>query len=193
MSYLSRSFDFSRIFLYKWSVNWKFIPEEIFLSGYFSNSLLINYCILSLFFANDRWTAPYGGLAGFIKCKILGSSPKPRADSVFFKQDPALMLFIGQLIGILCARSLHYQFYSWYAWTIPFLAWKCVGDYKNFSEVFKVAFTLSIFFSMELAWNIYPATWWSSLILWLCHTVLLIFLHVAKQFESSLKIKSKTK
>jgi len=36
----------------------------------------------------------------------------------------ATILFTSNLIGIIFARSLHYQFYSWYAQQIPFLAWR---------------------------------------------------------------------
>jgi len=32
-AYLSRAFNLGRIFIYYWSVNWKFIPENIFLSS----------------------------------------------------------------------------------------------------------------------------------------------------------------
>ena len=33
----------------------------------------------------------------------------------------ALSMFTCNLIGILCARSLHYQFYSWYYHSIPLI------------------------------------------------------------------------
>jgi len=32
VGYLSHAFNIGRVFIYYWSVNWKFIPEEIFLS-----------------------------------------------------------------------------------------------------------------------------------------------------------------
>jgi len=38
IGYISRSFNLGRVFIYYWSVNWKFIPEEFF----FNSNLGIN-------------------------------------------------------------------------------------------------------------------------------------------------------
>src|SRR5438874_1184176 len=34
-SYFTRAFEFSRVFIYKWTVNWKFLDEEVFVSSEF--------------------------------------------------------------------------------------------------------------------------------------------------------------
>jgi alpha-1,3-mannosyltransferase len=39
--YIARSFDLGRVFMYKWTVNFKFIQEDIFVSKYFSIALLV--------------------------------------------------------------------------------------------------------------------------------------------------------
>lgn len=39
--YLTRSFELNRVFMYKWTVNFKFLSEEIFLKKYLSILLLV--------------------------------------------------------------------------------------------------------------------------------------------------------
>ncbi|KAJ6641795.1 Lethal(2)neighbour of Tid protein [Pseudolycoriella hygida] len=73
-------------------------------------------------------------------------------------------VFLANFIGVICARSLHYQFYVWYFHTLPYLAWFTEFDVK-------VKFLLLGF--IEFAWNTYPSTDFSSGILHVCHIVLL--------------------
>jgi len=77
----------------------------------------------------------------------------------------ATVLFTSNLIGIIFARSLHYQFYSWYAQQVPFLALK-----TPYPLVIKVGLILSV----EYAWNIFPSTVLSSSVLVAANTLLLL-------------------
>ena len=63
----------------------------------------------------------------------------------------------SNFIGIVFARTLHYQFYVWYFHMIPYLLWHSVA--------LPLAVKLFVFVSIEVAFNIYPATAWSSLLL----------------------------
>lgn len=62
----------------------------------------------------------------------------------------------SNLIGILAARSLHYQFYSWYAQTIPLLVW---------NARLPLALKLVIPPALEYSWNVFPSTPLSSALL----------------------------
>jgi alpha-1,3-mannosyltransferase len=52
-------------------------------------------------------------------------------------------------LGLLCARSLHYQFYAYIAWATPFLLWKA-----GFHPVVQYV----LWGAQEWAWNVYPST-----------------------------------
>lgn len=60
--YLSGAFDLSRVFLYKWTVNWRFLGEETFLSPTFAKALLFCHLCTLLAFAHFKWCAKEGGL-----------------------------------------------------------------------------------------------------------------------------------
>lgn len=55
-SYGSFAFNLSREFLYKWTVNWRFIDEKTFLSPQFANGLLASHATLVLAWMAFRWT-----------------------------------------------------------------------------------------------------------------------------------------
>jgi alpha-1,3-mannosyltransferase len=139
-AYVQSSFDLSRVFLYKWTVNWRFVDEETFLSPTFARGLMIAHASALVLFGLFRWCKTEGvwgvlgrGLrrpslpAGLTPLtpdcgSICSSHPTLYSDVPML--DVATVLFTSNLIGMLFARSLHYQFYSWYALQLPFLAWR---------------------------------------------------------------------
>lgn len=120
--YINGAFEFSRQFMYKWTVNWRFVPEKTFLSREFAIGLLVGHlCLL-----------------GILAARALNKPTTPR--------QTARVLATANAIGMLFARSLHYQFYSWLYWTIPILiadaSWLGIGGWA----------------ALEYAYNVFPAT-----------------------------------
>lgn len=54
-SYVSKAFDFKRAFLWEWTVNWRFLGEEMFSSKQFARTLLIGHALTLLFFTFTRF------------------------------------------------------------------------------------------------------------------------------------------
>ncbi|UOH84604.1 dol-P-Man:Man(5)GlcNAc(2)-PP-Dol alpha-1,3-mannosyltransferase [Cryptococcus neoformans] len=126
-TYFTSAFDFSRQFLYEWTVNWRFISEEAFLSRERAVALLAGHFIVLGLFAAFKWSPVPGGTLRVLQKGF--SSPLNPALEV--SQIPAyhipLVLFSANLIGMLFARSLHYQFHSWYFHQLPFLLYSGAG------------------------------------------------------------------
>lgn len=55
-AYVSSAFDFSRVFLYKWTVNWRFLDEATFLDAGTARVLLGAHAALLAAFGLFRWT-----------------------------------------------------------------------------------------------------------------------------------------
>ena len=79
-------------------------------------------------------------------------------------------LFVSNYIGIVFARTLHYQFYSWYFHSVPFLLWM-----TNIHLLFRV----TIIGFIEYSFNVFPATFTSSIFLQLAHWLLLGALYLS--------------
>ncbi|KAM6356932.1 LOW QUALITY PROTEIN: dol-P-Man:Man(5)GlcNAc(2)-PP-Dol alpha-1,3-mannosyltransferase [Alca torda] len=55
VGYLTRSFDLGRQFQFKWTVNWRFLPEEVFQNRAFHAALLLTHLAGLGLFALHRW------------------------------------------------------------------------------------------------------------------------------------------
>ncbi|KAI9866822.1 MAG: dolichyl-P-Man:Man(5)GlcNAc(2)-PP-dolichol alpha-1,3-mannosyltransferase [Trichoglossum hirsutum] len=152
LGYFSRAFEFTRVFLFRWTVNWRFMGEEIFLSKKFSIVLLLVHIVLLLLFLATRWIKPSGRpVSGFIRM-ILQPPGSTIQQVISERVTPRFVLttiLTSNIIGMLCARSLHYQFYAWLAWGSPFLLWR-----TGLHPVIGFA----LWGAQEWAWNVYPST-----------------------------------
>ncbi|KAF4665302.1 dolichyl-P-Man:Man(5)GlcNAc(2)-PP-dolichol alpha-1,3-mannosyltransferase [Perkinsus olseni] len=131
IAYLHKSFELSRVFFYKWTVNFKFLPEEVFVSPELGLLLLAMTIILWLWFAFRKWLPSW------------------------VSQDPLLVLYSSNFIGVAMSRTIHYQFYCWYSFTIPYLL--CRSQWtRNASIDFVIK--MAVWGSIEYAYNVPPAS-----------------------------------
>ena len=132
--------------------------EKTFLSKEFSYGLMATNLGLLMLFVTSRWIRPSGlSTLGLMKRAI---NPLPeRAERQISNRvtpDYVMTTILSSIaVGMLCARSLHYQFYAYAIWTTPFLLWR--------SGLHPVLIYL-IWAAQEWAWNVYPSTNASSMI-----------------------------
>ncbi|KAI5734110.1 hypothetical protein M8J77_002575 [Diaphorina citri] len=171
VAYLKGSFDLGRVFLHKWTVNYRFLPEYIFTSSYFHIGLLVVHILwLAVFYKSwIRYLNSYNNYKSLEKnIKKQVKENKASLDMSIASNLLLMPLFVSNFIGIVCARSLHYQFYVWYYHSLPYLLWST--SYSNTVRYL-------ILGVIELCWNTYPSTIYSSAALHLCHLVVLFDLY----------------
>lgn len=156
--YISKAFEFTRQFLFKWTVNWRFLDEETFLSKSFSLTLLASHTFLLAVFIAFRWIKPSGkSLPQLLHDAARGAqlrTPLPLPNAFILST-----ILESLAMGLLYARSLHYQFFAYLAWASPFLLWEA-----GFRPVLIVA----VWAAQEWAWNVYPSTKLSSAVVVMC-------------------------
>ena len=153
--YAARAFEFSRVFAS--TVNWKFVPEDVFLSSAFARGLLVAHLVALFALAHRRWCAKGGGFFPRFVVDALrrACQTRARARGLVASLTPAKVataLFEGNFVGVVFARSLHYQFYAWYFHSLPMLL--VVGDEVSGGDVARLA----TMFAIERAWCAFPAT-----------------------------------
>jgi alpha-1,3-mannosyltransferase len=166
VSYLRKAFELDRQFFYKWTVNFKFLSEEVFLSKQWSIFLLVSHVGLLC------W---YLGRLGFATRAHRRNAAKDGTDVTPFRPDHVLLtLFVSNFIGICCSRSLHYQFYCWYFSSLPLLLWQQGTGRPGTSTCYPLILRLICLASVEYAFLTFPATPVSSLVLQMAHWSILI-------------------
>lgn len=160
VSYLRKAFELDRVFTYKWTVNWKFLSMEVF------NSKALSIALLALHI---------GTLTAFAFKWV--QTVKLETNRCIFIRDRKLnphyviyTLCVSNFIGIAFARTLHYQFYSWYFYSLPLLLW---------STKIPMSTRIVLVGMIEYAFNVFPATGYSSCVLQLAHFFILVALWYA--------------
>ncbi|KAL7533030.1 hypothetical protein ACHAXR_006297 [Thalassiosira sp. AJA248-18] len=178
ISYIKKAFEFDRVFFFKWTVNWKFLPEELFVSKPWALLLLVCHLGALSFIARKWWKASIGQ-RGEAKTQEWWSWTKNSESNLQLSPEYIMYtMFVSNYIGIAFARTLHYQFYCWYFHSLPMLHWMTTVRPSSSNTIARISFylTMSIItlFGVEYAFNIFPATEKSSMILQLSHVFLLV-------------------
>lgn len=118
VAYLARSFDLGRVFKYEWTVNFKFLSEEAFVSPMLSAALLaLTVTTLAIFAVKwirsvPRVGAPADGRVtrgDGVGTNSLAGFPCLRGGRQLLPEYVVKTLFVSNFIGIVFCRSLHYQ------------------------------------------------------------------------------------
>lgn len=161
-NYLHKAFELSRVFTFEWTVNWKFLPEDVFVSKQLALGLLCAHMLFLVLFLQKHFNI-IGTFRAVLYKPLAIYEPFPIRSEVVVTS-----LFVTNFVGIAFARTLHYQFYSWFYPTLPYLLWK-----TNMPLLFKVKSLIVA----EYAFNAFPATPASSIVLQLMNIFLVISLY----------------
>ena len=189
MGYLSRAFELSRQFKFEWTVNWRMLGEEMFLSRQFATTLLISHVAILMAFIVARWLRPAEvSLATMIPEFLSFRSPFTPEEEIKISgritpEYVMTTILSANVIGLLFARSLHYQFYAYLAWTTPYLLWRACPNPMYVPVLWGV---------QEMAWNVFPSTDVSSatVVNILAITVVMVYFRTEKDFEYGAKAKA---
>jgi len=159
VEYVTKAFEFNRIFEYKWSVNWKLLSETTFVSFKFSIFLLTMHLLTLILFSFK--------LRKYLK----QYKDNPKENKKISPNFITYTLLLSNYIGVVFCKTLHYQFYSWYFHSFPYLLYQ---------TTIPASWKLCIMVGLEYSYWIFPATYRSSFLLQIIHVGLLLGLAFGK-------------
>jgi len=151
-SYIVKSFELSRVFNHTWTMNYRFLDEESFVDKRLALALL----------------AAHLGVLALLAVRWFGASPAAWMRAPGGGDSPrviAFVLFACNFVGIVFARSLHAQFWTWYAHSLPLLAAE---------SALGLPLAAPLLAGMDYAFGyVWPTSPTSSAVLQACHLLLL--------------------
>lgn len=144
-NYVARAFELGRIFTQRWSVNFQFLPEEVFADPVLGHALLAATAASWVLLWALRWRrrtyivpaaksndtakkkSKHGGSGGGgTEAKDAAhaddhhdATEEEEAGDELVYRSVALTLLESNLVAVALARSLHYQFYCWFFYSVP--------------------------------------------------------------------------
>uniref|UniRef100_A0A7S4S5Q9 dolichyl-P-Man:Man5GlcNAc2-PP-dolichol alpha-1,3-mannosyltransferase n=1 Tax=Ditylum brightwellii TaxID=49249 RepID=A0A7S4S5Q9_9STRA len=164
VSYLRKAFELDRVFFYEWTVNWKFLPEDIFVSKPLSIGLLLCHIGFLVLFAIKWLRSAKDQTGSYLFLCNNPTNTSTRNKNQLTPEYIIQTMFLSNFIGIVFARTLHYQFYSWYFYSVPFML---------MFTLMKRHTKLMVVIMIEFAFNTFPAMAKSSAVLQMAHVTLL--------------------
>ena len=186
VEYVAGAFNLGRQFEQRWSVNFVFLPENVFLSKALAAGLLLatlaclaamraTVCALArkqelsetpangaLVRPGRSASSPFSGPA--IVAAPPNGVPQAAADRIV-EQHVLLVMAASNIVGVVLARSIHFQFFVWY--------WHAVLLHAVTSRVPGVFWPVWGYFFMRF-WEFHPPTELSSAVVCTCHALLLL-------------------
>ncbi|RNE99418.1 putative dolichyl-P-Man:GDP-Man5GlcNAc2-PP-dolichyl alpha-1,3-mannosyltransferase [Trypanosoma rangeli] len=158
--YIQKAFELGRVFTHRWTVNFKCVPEEVFVSKEFGQVLLLLTVLSWLLLWRRRWSKRRFLPAQMTTQKSveLGNSRGVKVgtsdDEVY--RNIVLTMMESNLIGAIFARSLHYQFLVWFFHSMPMVL-----------SATRLPFPLQIasVVAVQYGFEAYPSTAQSSMVL----------------------------
>jgi alpha-1,3-mannosyltransferase len=136
-------------------VNWKFLPEYLFVNPLWSFVLLLGHIVGLIIWYQFIVRRIFDSL----RISYQQEANKKRT-GVLLDRVIVTTLFQCQFIGVVFARSIHYQFYAWYFHSLPWIL---------YSLGINLPQSCLLLLAIEIVYNSYPPSWYMSMILQCCH------------------------